>query len=381
MLPMVCLMIVVMTGPILLMLALAMEERVLERRAEGHRRALGAAEYGAWEWITRCGNGESAFRDASTFRFGAVDPWAAEPLEGVLDGVGYRVSARLLPDVDDADGDPGTTLVLHNRAFGFADSPFGAGGFPVVEVASSAVLGGARAAVRVTVADRPFVPPAVAAVAGAGGLSIRGPALIEGLPGEVASVSAGEVVADEGAELPHGTCPLTEETCRRLADPGALFGIGGEGWPDVTARRSPPDDGRFEGVVILDRSYRGGLTGSGVLVVHNPHFDPARFHASILRDRGEFTKEYDPGYSHLDPGHQPARLDPVGICDYTGVIVADAMAEGSATFRLRGQLFLLSREEQVLGQAGGVSIAFDRGAIREQARGRSDLLLGWQHIR
>ncbi len=380
-LPMVCLMIAVMTGPIMLMLALAGEEKALSRRDEAYRRALGAAEYGAWEWLTRCGNNEPAFRPAGVFGYGATEPWTAEPLAGRLDGVGYRVTARLLPDTDDADGDPATPVVLFNRSFGYAASPLVTGGYPLADVESTATVGESRATVRVLAVDRPLAPPGTAAVIAAGRLCVGGPALIEGLVGEVVSVAAGEVAAGEGVDLVHGTSPVPDEVRACLDHPATLFGIGRDRWANIQARRSPPEDGRFAGVVVLDTSYRGRVNGTGVLVVHNPQYDPTRYHASVLRGMGEFTGEYDPEYSHLDPGNQPALLDLAGMCDYTGVIVADEMRAGSASVRLRGQLILIGRQEQVLEQAGGISVSFDRGAIREHAHGMSDLILGWRRVR
>ena len=66
-----------------------------------------------------------------------------------------------------------------------------------------------------------------------------------------------------------------------------------------------------ENVILWVRGdYAGPLAGEGILVVHNPAFDPLRHEASRRAlEEGVFVEGYDPAYSHLEPARQPARLE------------------------------------------------------------------------
>ncbi len=282
----------------------------------------------------------------------------------------------LVPDLDDADGDPVTTVVLFNRSFGYGGSPLLRGGYPVVQLLVSAQGGGSRQSIVAELAPVTCSPLVSAAWMAAGPLDLSGDIRVEGttLPalagGSPVRLSDGAVVDGESVS---GPSPPPAEVLAIL-NPGATLSHLDEipePFPGV-----PP-----AGLLWARGDYSGPLDGNGILIVHNPAFDPVKHEASRMAlEHGVYGVEYDPAYSHLDPARQPARLDiPTGGV-FSGVIIADALGSATARFTLTGALITLTRSPQVLGTTSSLRIVGSREAIERSGRGALRRQIGFRPV-
>ena len=114
---------------------------------------------------------------------------------------------------------------------------------------------------------------------------------------------------------------------------------------DAAAARGPPRAAR--GAALRRGSWSRGTTGPldgrGILVVHNPAFDPVRARGVAAALEEGVLARVDPAYSHLDPARQPARLELSAGGAFSGVIIADAVGSCAGRFTLTGALVTLSR--------------------------------------
>jgi hypothetical protein len=135
------------------------------------------------------------------------------------------------------------------------------------------------------------------------------------------------------------------------------------------------------GILWSRGDYEGPLTGEGILVVHNPAFDPVR-HAASRRaiEEGVLIEGYDPAYSHLDPARQPARLELMIGGVFRGVIVADTIGVCAAGFTLNGALVTLSRSPQSVTGEAPLKIVHAPEAIRQAGRGPLRHLVGFRPL-
>jgi hypothetical protein len=212
----------------------------------------------------------------------------------------------LIPDVGDADGDPATTVVLFDRGFGHASSPLQRGGWPVLQVLVTARGGESRQAIVAEVTSVTCAPVVTAAWTAAGPLDLAGDIRIAGeatFPAVAGRSPARflEGAAIEGEQVSDPQMQLYTGVLQILNAGGTLARL--DELPE------PAPGGNLEGLFWSRGDYSGALDGKGILVVHNPAFDPVRHEASrIALERGVFVDGYDPSYSHLDPSRQPARL-------------------------------------------------------------------------
>ncbi len=335
---------------------------VLATRLSRERAAFFAAESALATAIAELSGGGAIARE--TF----FEPWPAPglPPRSWRDGPwSCSRSVALLPDTGDADGDPTTTVVLFNRRFGYSDSPLARGGYPVVQVLVAAASGESRQGIVAEVAPLTCAPEIGAAWVAAGPLEIAGDIVVSG--------SAPAVLARSGVRLEGGAAAtggvavdqelaLPDDALRILAAGGTLQRL--EDLPP------PATDGPVSGIVWARGDYAGAPEGEGILIVHNPEFDPVKHEASrrALAD-GIFLEGYDPAYSHLDPGRQPARLDLLRAGSFRGLVVADTVGTGAASFTLTGALVTLSRSPQAVGVHAPLRIRYSEPAIAQAGRG------------
>jgi hypothetical protein len=254
----------------------------------------------------------------------------------------------LLPDARDADGDPATPVVLFDRSFGYADSPRVRGGYPVVQVLVTAAGAASAQAIAAEVAAVTCAPQLEAAWTAAGALALSGDIRVGG--SSPAVIGRGAVLLSDGAAVEGGAAsdpglPLPDDALRILSAGGTLARL--EELP------APVPGSEVRGIVWSRGDFTGALTGEGILIVHNPAFDPRKHEASRRAiEEGVIGEDYDPGYSHLDPARQPARLEPAPGGTFRGVIVADTVGSCWSAFMLTGGLVTLSRSPQsVIGYA------------------------------
>ena len=274
-------------------------------------------------------------------------------------------SVSLVPDVRDSDGDPATPVVLFNRRFGFAESPVEGGGFPVVQVLALADGGQSRQAIAAEVAPVTCAPRVAAAWTVSGPLDLAGDIRVTG--SSPALVARGAVRLAEGTAIGGEIAvdpdlPLPGDLLEILAAGGTLDRI--EDLPE-------PEQGEaVRGVAWSRADYAGPLDGEGILVVHNPAFDPARHEASRRAiEEGVYSENFDPAYSHLDPSRQPARLEILREGRFRGVIIADIVGTFAEHLEIVGGLITLSRSPQSVQGQGALTVTYDADAVQRSGRG------------
>ncbi len=308
-------------------------------------------------------------------------PWPAPGLavRRWEDG-GWALSRRicLIPDVDDTDGDPATTVVLFDRSFGYAASPLQRLGYPVLQLLVSAEGGESRQTIVAEVAPVTCAPEITAGWAASGALDLTGDIRVEGtehLPALAGrsparlfggSVIEGDQIVDPDMVLPADVLPILNagETLSVL-----------ENLPE------PSPDGVHNGLFWSRGDYSGPLDGEGILVVHNPDFDPVKDEASRMAiEEGVFAEGYDPAYSHLDPSRQPARLEITVGGAFCGVIIADMIGNATAAFTLTGALVTLTRSSHAVTAFSPLLISGSSDAIERSGHGDLRYLTGFRPV-
>lgn len=240
-------------------------------------------------------------------------PWDMETLpvrKGLAGRHEFRWRIDHLADLRDLDGNPDTPVILFNGSFGYGESPFEEGGYPVFQVEVLAADGGTRKAVVTEVTPLPLNPTVEAAWSAGGGLVLEGPVTVSGrdhdldgllyadpsrdLPGLLARGSVFLVGGAFAAGAPDGAASAPRPELP--GDPLEVLNTGGA-LKDLSALPPPPEEGRLQGVFFTDRTYQGPLEGEGVLIIHNPRFLPGPFEASrVFFEEGVLTEDFDPSY-------------------------------------------------------------------------------------
>lgn len=299
----------------------------------------------------------------------------------------WSVARRVapVPDATDADADPGTALVLFNRSFGYDGSPLPRGGYPVFAVTVEAVSGEAAHAVVAEVAPVTLAPRLDAAWTAAGPLRIEGDVLVsgaahaadggddpEGVPVPAArSPGTVELAAGARAEAPAGAGRAVDVDPALAPPESALAALNaGTSLPDLGLLPPPPADGAISGAAWSRGDLTGPADGEGLLVVHNPLFDPVRHEASrVALEEGTITGDWDPDYSHLDPARAPARLcTPLGG-EFRGVVVADAVGHCGAPLTVIGALLTLSRSPERATASAPLRVLWSPATAERPGRG------------
>lgn len=345
------------------------------RRAR-QRSALYAAESALETTLAELAAGGGPIPEASFH-----PPW---PVPGVgirdwRDGT-WECSRRicLVPDRSDADGDPATPVVLFNRSFGHGASPVERGGHPVVQVLVAAQGGECRQAIVAEVAPVTCSPRIDAAWTAAGELALSGDILVSGTTALPAVAGRSPVQLRDGAAIEGDT--FIHPDLALPADALALLNAGGS-LKRLDDLPVPPVAGGVRGMFWSRGDYSGWLDGEGMLVVHNPAFDPVKHEASrIAIEEGRLVEGRDPEYSHLDPSRQPARLEITGGGSFSGLIVADTIGNPAAAFTLTGALVTLIRSPLTLASLSPLRVGGSRTAVERAGRGPLRLLLAFRPV-
>lgn len=284
----------------------------------------------------------------------------------------------LIPDVGNADGDPATKVVLFDRSFGHAASPLPRGGYPVLQVLVTAQSGESRQAIVAEVAPVTCVPAVTAAWTAAGPLDLSGDVHVAGAASLPALSGGSPVRLFDGAVIdgdiaPDPQPPLPGEVIRFLSPGGTLSRL--KDLPE------PSPGGKPEGLLWSRGDYSGPLDGKGILIVHNPDFDPAKHEASrIAIEAGVLAEGYDPVYSHLDPSRQPACLEIISGGAFSGVIIADRVGSATAQFTLTGALVTLTRSPLVVTASSPLRVVGSRVAVERSGRGALRHRVGFRPV-
>ena len=310
-------------------------------------------------------------------------PWE-DPLLPVQKGTAGRCdlrwSLRHLPDPRDLDGNPSTPVILFNRRFGYGLSPCETGGYPVFPIAVLAEMDGARKALVAEVTPLPMNPVVEAAWSAGGGIVLDGPIMLSGMDHD----AGGALLPDRSRDLPgilaggpvglHGEAHVAGaegggSTSGLPEDPLAVLNAGGT-LKSLANLRAPDGEGELGGVLYARASFHGPLSGEGILVVHNPLFQPGPFEASrLFLEEGVLTEDYDPEYSHLDPDCQPAVLDILSGGEFRGLIVADAVTDVGEATVITGAIVTLSRSPLRVRAEASLNVLFSAEVLAKVGRG------------
>jgi hypothetical protein len=305
--------------------------------------------------------------------------------KGTFSGWRYFWKASFLPDEGDRDGNATTPTVLYGRSFGYGGSPFPDGGHPVVRIDVAVEQGTKRGALTAGMAHVVVSPALEAAWMAAGPLFLEGRIVVSGLDHD----KDGRVVAGEEGDLPgiHAGGAVSAGASVAVAGAagnGAVIGHCGMPGGDPLAFLNPgdtlgsldelqslPAEGEpLAGMSFSPVSLSGSLEGQGLLVVHNPRYDPLRHEASRLAmEEGVYSPDYDPAYSHLDPARQPARLEIVRGGDFRGIVIADTLGPVFERTRIIGTLVTLTRGPLSLRADAGMEVLYSRAAVAAAGRG------------
>jgi hypothetical protein len=284
----------------------------------------------------------------------------------------------LIPDGADADADPATTVVLFDRSFGQASSPLQHGDLPVLQVLVSVESGGARQAIVAEVAPITCAPAVPAAWTAAGPLELAGDIGVAGAAAFPALAGSSEVRLADGAHLEG-----EQSVDPALTLPAAVLEILNAGGTLARLDELPEADpgGRQDGVRWSRRDCAAPREGTGIFIVHNPAFDPVKYEASrVALASGVLGAGYDPGYSHLDPTRQPARLEPTVGGSFVGLIVADAVGSATAPFTLSGALVTLTRSPLAVRATAPLRIVGSPAAVLSAGRGAYRHQVGFRPV-
>lgn len=284
----------------------------------------------------------------------------------------------LIPDDGDADADAATTVVLFNRSFGHGASPLLRGGYPVLQLLVTAAGSESRHAIVAEVAPVTCAPVVAAAWTTAGPLHLSGDIRVGGATGLAAMAARVPVLLSDGAVIDGDQTPDPQ-----LPLPTAALQIlnAGATLSDLADLPEPPPGGPLNGLFWSRGDYSGPFEGRGILVVHNPAFDPVKYEASrVAIEEGVLVEGFDPAYSHLDPSRQPARLGSAGGGSHSGVIIADAVGGISSAFTVIGALVTLTRSPQVVTAISPLRVIGSPTDIASAGRGALRHLTGFRPV-
>lgn len=317
--------------------------------------------------------------------FAAEGAEAGWPVEGQIDGFAYRVTI----EADSFDFGGGRVQVSWDAETGpNGDSE----GQPVWVLTSQAQSGAYRASQTLRLTTRGLEIRTEAAITSSGAFILRGSVAVSGVnvdedgqpvdPGDEATdgacqenkaaflVDDGESVDPGGAVRLDGNPVYADHDPPYVAEghtgpvtPEEVLGLP-DGWLD-SYQVTPAEFASDPVVPLVDIVYvsgdfgtatgvGAGLDGSGVLIVHNPLFDP--------REHDPGDPLYDPAKSG-DPRYGPATLGNATGGTFHGVIIADRIDRFTGGAVIYGSVVTLSRTH-TSSITGGATIRYSCAAVQ-----------------
>ncbi len=322
--------------------------------------------------------------------FGAEGADAGWPVEGEIDGFAYLVTI----EADSFDFGGGREAVSWSADAGINGDGEGQ---PVWVLRARAESGAYRAFQTLRLTASGLEIRTDAAITSAGAFSLRGSVTVSGVnvdengqpvdPGDDATSGACQenkpafLVEDGDAVDPRGAVDLDGNPAYADNDPSYV--VGGleaapvtpeevlglpDGWLDPY-QVTPAEFAADPVVPLADIVYVTGnfgtaagasprLDGSGILIVHNPLFDP--------REHDPQDPLYDPAKT-ADPRYRPATLGNASGGTFHGVIIADRIDRFTGDAQIYGSVVTLSRthSSSITGRA---SIQYSCAAVQISAR-------------
>jgi Tfp pilus assembly protein PilX len=141
-------------------------------------------------------------------------------------------------------------------------------------------------------------------------------------------------------------------------------------------------DGPLSGLTYVTGDYPGPKDGgSGILIIHNPNYDPCKYEASkVFAASGGATVLpcYDSAYDYTKPENQPARLGNYNSnATFKGLIIADVINKIAGTPTIIGALVSLSSiDTQTLG-TGAAKVLYSSEALNNSTSRGFSKKLAW----
>jgi hypothetical protein len=138
----------------------------------------------------------------------------------------------------------------------------------------------------------------------------------------------------------------------------------------------------LSGITYITNDYPGPKeNGSGILIIHNPNFDPCKYDASkVFTESGGATVLpcYDASYDHTDPNNQPAKLgDYTSNATFKGLIIADVVDKIAGTPTIIGALISLSSIDINILGTGNATILYSSEALNNFASAGFSKKISW----
>lgn len=330
----------------------------------------------------------SAGIEHAVAHFGAEGPEAGWPVEGEIDGFAYRVTIE--PDSFDFGG--GRVAVSWSADAGTNGEGEGQPVWVLTSWAQSAAYRGSQT-LRLTASGLEIRTDA--AITSGGDFTLRGSVTVSGVnvdenglpvdPGDDATsgacqenkaaflVEEGEAVDSRGAVDLEGNPAYADNDPPYVVGgleagpvtPEQVLGLP-DGWLDPY-QVTPAGFAADPVVPLADIVYvtgdfgngaGTGLEGSGILIVHNPLFDP--------REHDPEDPLFDPSRA-ADPSYGPATLGNSTGGTFHGVIIADRIDKFTGSAEIYGSVVTLSRTHES-SMTGKASIQYSCAAVQLASR-------------
>lgn len=337
-------------------------------------RAFYAAEAGINEAIARF---NLPTGDANLITADVANPaWNTAFNRTLSDGSSYSVTVAHKPDTDNLDGDTTTTIVYYARSFNYDNSTATdhTDGYPVEVITVGGTDGTSQSTVVLELSKQPIDVQVEGGLTANSNVRITGNVVIGGdgvdldgnpdascdpLPG--VATSAGNTIDADGSTTisPAGT--VLDATYDPPDSPWEALGFTSqpESIIETTSLSLP-----FAGINYFTKNVGAGeyyntnnITGTGILIVHNPNYDPLEWDVSRpTLDDGTANPSYNTGdadYNALldntsasydatyETSVQPARLGMITGGVFKGVIIADYIDHISGNTEIYGALISL----------------------------------------
>jgi hypothetical protein len=389
-------------------------------------RAFFAAEAGINEAIARLNLAASdPDYDAAMFN---GPPYDAASLvweytfDGKLDnGDTYTVTISHKPDTKDLDGDLNTDeVVAYDKDF-FDDPntfiPVAGTGAAVEVIRSTGLAADGETTIVVEITKVPMDLKSRGAVTANSNVEIRGTVLIDGhdhdmdgnplgagvgtdMPGVI--TTSDNTVDKVGTSDVYGSPPIIDKNNPGGWDPA--WGASYDAWvfpnsPAQALGMSDIDWNSFAGAAAFNGPNDGSIsfplngtyivqsdlhitdngTNTGILIVHNPNYDPCKYDAAkVFADTGDTSSPcYTPGYDYTAPQNQPAALSFTGTGTFKGLIVADVVDSISGSPTVIGAIVSLSTIDVNKFGTGTPDILFSSEALNHAASLGYSKKLAW----
>ena len=158
--------------------------------------------------------------------------------------------------------------------------------------------------------------------------------------------------------------------------PEDVLGVPSDFFDDLKKTADEVSDYRnLQGVnYIVSGDVSSQISGSGILIVHNPRYDPRRY------DCLHFPTQCVPGYV-LDPANQPMTLRINAAGSFNGIIITDNLIRLNGNFEMLGGIVSLATEDVNIPANGNGWVKWSCETVRdavEQANSYN-VRLSWEH--